>query len=293
MDYLQTTGDRLHDLELDRILARLRTLEGVAGATAVAAPTAVTLPASPVISAGVRSVTPGSNGTQIYNDVTLAVAGPLSIAQAGQTITLTATAAPATTVTEVAAGAVAGTSALYARADHTHRGVHKVTGSADAFGDLVFTGSGVAQSGNTFTFSGSSSGSSAPANVLVISPGPTAFSWAVPAALTEFNASVLYRAQHDLTNATQARLLLFLPSPNIVPPAIPVLAAQYSTNGGTAWSYLDGSTGPALTYGAGVVSSGWISLTAGAKADVLLRVVAAGGNGSTSLVFGAIYLQVK
>jgi hypothetical protein len=228
--------------------------------------------------------------------VALAVSGPLSIAQSGQTITITATASPATTVTEVAATGTVGSGALYARADHVHRGVHKVTGSADAYGDLVFTGSGVAQSGNTFTFSGGSGGSgnsSVPANVLVISPGASAFSWAVPAALTEFNASILDRAQHDLTNATQARLVLLLPFPNIAPLTVPILAVQYSTNGGSAWSYLDGSAGPVLTYGAGAVVSGWVSLATGAKTDVLLRIVASGGNGSASLPFGAIYVQVK
>jgi hypothetical protein len=62
----------------------------------------------------------------------------------------------ATTVSEVAATAAVGTSTNFAREDHTHKGVHKLTGSADAFGDIIFTGGGVTQSGGTFTFSGGS-----------------------------------------------------------------------------------------------------------------------------------------
>jgi hypothetical protein len=62
----------------------------------------------------------------------------------------------ATTVSEVAPTAAVGTSINFAREDHTHRGVHKLTGNADAFGDIIFTGGGVVQSGGTFTFSGGS-----------------------------------------------------------------------------------------------------------------------------------------
>lgn len=47
-----------------------------------------------------------------------------------------------------------GSSTKVSRCDHVHEGVHKVTLSADAFGDIVFAGAGVSQVGNTFTFAG-------------------------------------------------------------------------------------------------------------------------------------------
>lgn len=37
----------------------------------------------------------------------------------------------------------------------------------------------------------------------------------------------------------------------------------------------------------------WVTLTAGAQADVFLRLVGTGGNDSASPVFGCIFLQVK
>ena len=287
MDYLQTTGDRLHDLELDRILARLRTLEA---RVSPATPTAATpVQSPPTVSAGVRSITP-VGGTQLSNDVILAVAGPISIAQSGQTITWTVTHSPASTVTEIVSVGVIGAAVGYAREDHAHRGVHKITSSADAFGDVVFGGAGVSQAGNTFTFAGGG-GTGVPSNVLVISPGATLITWVTPAASTEFNASTAYRSRHDLTNATQARLLLFNSSGLYL--GTPALAAQFSTDGGATWTCLDGGTGPSLSYAAGTVSSGWITLTAGARADVLLRIVASGGNGTNSQGYGSIYIQAK
>jgi hypothetical protein len=135
------------------------------------------------------------------------------------------------------------------------------------------------------------SGASVPTNVLVISPGAAAISWAVPVALTEFNGQRLYRARNDLTNATQARLLLY--NANLAVLINPTLVAKYSTNGGSTWNYLDGATGPSLTYAGNEQNSGWVTLTAGAKTDVLLGIFASGGDGSTVCNFGTIYLQVK
>lgn len=293
MEYLQTTGDRLHDLELDRILARLAALEAQSAAAntnrSTPTPVSATFPAPTV---AVRTITP-AGGTPMQDDLTLAAAGPISLTQSAQTLTLTVSVSPATSVTAVGSTGVVGTATTFAREDHVHAGVHKITGSTDALGDLVFTGVGVSQSGNTFTFSGGGSGM--PADILVFSPGGSALNWAVPASLTEFNASILLRSQYDLTHAAQARILLFLPLPNIALMAgsVPTLAAQYSTNGGASWRYLDGSSGPALLYSAGAVISSWVSLEAGAKTDVLLRVVASGGDGTTSIPFGTLLVQAQ
>ena len=76
------------------------------------------------------------------------------VSQSGNTFDFSGSGTPATTVQDVGATDTAGTSTNYAREDHVHKGVHKIHGTADASGDLVFNGSGVSQSGNTFTFGG-------------------------------------------------------------------------------------------------------------------------------------------
>ncbi len=250
MDFLQTTGDRLHDLELDRILARLVALE--AKAASKAPPTPATAAAAAAISAaavGVRSITPGS-GTQIQNDVQLASVGSLTLSQSGQAITMTV--------------------------------------------PVLVAGSNIAltPSGNNITIAASGGASSVPHNVLVVSCGASYINWAVPLALTELNALTVYRAKHDLTNATQARMVAAFPTPSSAAVS-PTYAAQFSTDNGATWNYLDSVSGPAITYLQGVRASAWITLTALAKADVLLRVVGSGGDGSTIVPIGGVYVQAK
>jgi len=249
VDYLQTTGDRLHDLELDRILARLRTLEATSNKTFTPTPTAA--PSTPIVSACVRSLTPGA-GTQMFNDILLATVGSISLSQTAQTVSFT--------VPVLVAG----------------------------------IGISLTPSGNNITIATTGGGgASVPSNVLVVSPGSTSFSWAVPAAVTEFNGLTIYRAQHDLTNATQVRLVLIVDIGVSTPLSLPTLAVQYSLNHGAAWSYLDGGTGPSVGWATGESHSGWVTIAGAALTDVLLRVVASGGNGSTSVSFASIYVQVK
>jgi hypothetical protein len=246
MDYLQTTGDRLHDLELDRIIARLRTLEAATGTT-VATPAPVQ--SASIVSSGVRSLTPGS-GTAMFNDIALTAVGSIALSQATQTITLT--------VPVLVAG----------------------------------TGITLTPAGNNITVAASGAAATLPASAIGIYIPPT--SWIMPAALTEFNGSKNYRAKSDLTNATSARLLAVQVSALPVGP-LPVLAAQYSTNGGSTWAYLDGGTGPSISTfsGASITDSGFVTLAAGAKADVQLRIVGSGGDGATTVPFGNVYLEFK
>lgn len=114
----------------------------------------------------------------------------------------------------------------------------------------------------------------------------------MPAALTEFNANTQGRTKADLTNATQARLLVHMMSTAGASGA--ELRGQYSTDA-SAWNYLDGATGPAaaINVASTTVAGAWVNLVAGAKADVFIRVVGINGDGIISPSFGNISIQVR
>lgn len=109
-----------------------------------------------------------------------------------------------------------------------------------------------------------------------------------PAALTELAGT---RVRIDLSLASQARFTLNLTVAGV---AAAVLALQFSTNAGTTWAYLDGVSGPSVNIGTtGARESTWVDLTAAAKADVLIRIVGQGGNGTLDPAFGLTLLQVR
>ena len=237
--------------------------------------------------AGVHKIT---GSVDALGDVTFTGNG---VSQTGNTFTFTLR-VPATTITDVTATSVVGTAATFAREDHSHKGVHGLNG---LFGDVTLaagTNVTLTPSGNTVTIAAGAAASVVPTNVLVISPGSSMISWAAPAALTEFNGQVIHRAQHDLTNATQARLLIFRTAGPLVS-VTPTVFAEFSTNGGTTWTKLDNASGPSVTYvySSAIQVSSWVTLTALAKADVLLRISASGGDGSQVIPFGSVYLQAK
>ena len=248
MEYLSTTGNRLHDLELDRMIARLSALEAKGGATSTTTP-AITQTITSSVVAGLRSITPGS-GTQMSNDISLAAVGSLTLSQASNTITFTAPVL------------VAGT-------------------------NITLT-----PAGNNITVSATGGSAGVPAHILAIAPGSAAISWAVPLALTEFNGLTIYRGKHDLTNATQARIVISYPT-GLAVPVSPTFAVQYSTNNGSTWAYLDAAAGPNVGYGPGVQAGAYVTITALAKADVQIRVVGSGGDGATSVPIGLVTVQVK
>jgi hypothetical protein len=107
----------------------------------------------------------------------------------------------------------------------------------------------------------------------------------MPAALTEYapaGSPGLVRMFADITNAARARVSVFVS--DRVETANATIAIQFSTDGGTSWAYLDGSTGPFVLVGntqavSQAYSGAWVTLTAAAKADVLLRAVTQNGNG--------------
>lgn len=120
----------------------------------------------------------------------------------------------------------------------------------------------------------------------------TSGGWAMPLALTEWNGSTAGRIKADLTNATQARLILRMGATPGISGA--ELRAQYSTDE-SSWSYLDGAAGPACAVNVASVTvvSGWVNLVAGAKADVFLRIIGINGDGGTAPTFGNFSLQVR
>jgi hypothetical protein len=125
----------------------------------------------------------------------------------------------------------------------------------------------------------------------MVSPDTASEVWNnMPSVLTEFLNSTRYRTKYDLTNATQARVVVMVLTAGS---ASSIICAQYSTDQ-TTWYYLDGGTGPCATINAtGVRTSAYVNLPAGAKADVFLRIVGKDGNGSADPAFGQISIQLK
>jgi hypothetical protein len=115
--------------------------------------------------------------------------------------------------------------------------------------------------------------------------------WAVPAALTEFPTGTVTRTKFDLTHADFMRIVANV---GTLGSAGTALRAQYSTDNGSTWNYLDGGTGPsALIDTAGQKTSSFVALVAGAQGDVQLRIIGIGGNGATSAVINKVYLEIR
>ena len=110
----------------------------------------------------------------------------------------------------------------------------------------------------------------------------------MPVGLTELPGS---RFAVDLSLARQARLSVDC---QLAAFAGARLGLQFSTDGGSNWSYLDGGNGPnVLLTTAGVQVSPWVVLVAAARADVLIRVGGVGGNGVVDPQVGVVLLQVR
>lgn len=111
----------------------------------------------------------------------------------------------------------------------------------------------------------------------------------MPAALTELFGNAAQEQQADLTFCTQARLIVNVSTAGFAGSG---LRAQYWT--GAAWAYLDGSAGPeCILTSTGLIVSSFVTLAAGAKADVKLRIVGINGDGIVDPVFGVIALEVR
>lgn len=118
----------------------------------------------------------------------------------------------------------------------------------------------------------------------------------MPAALTEWNGSTRTRTKIDLTHVNLVRLTAAVATPGVAGAEVRV---QHSTDQ-VNWSYLDGSSGATALDGPGIdigvdncSASTWRALTAGAKADVFVRLVGINGNGAADPVVGLITLQLN
>jgi hypothetical protein len=118
------------------------------------------------------------------------------------------------------------------------------------------------------------------------------YQWAnMPAALTEFGGgNFRCRTLADLSLYTQFRLLVTVTT---VGSANAQIRAQYSTDG-ASWSYLDGATNPVAAINTtGFKITDWLTLDGTARAEVYLRLVGIGGNGSADPRFGILTLQFR
>lgn len=118
-----------------------------------------------------------------------------------------------------------------------------------------------------------------------------------PAAVAELFGVDQHRRYIELAGYTQARIQLRQGAPGATGSTI---RAQYSTDNGTNWSYLDGTAGPqvatdATTSGGAQIRAGaWATLAAGAKiGDVLIRLVGQDSDGVLDPNYGQIYLDLK
>lgn len=108
------------------------------------------------------------------------------------------------------------------------------------------------------------------------------------AAETEFAGNAHRRVRVTLTDADRCRLTARVSTAGS---ASSVVKAQYSTNGGeTTWADLT----PAVPLNVvGTVGGAWGNVPAGAKGDVVLRLVTVGGDGVADPVVGSVVLEVQ
>ena len=107
-----------------------------------------------------------------------------------------------------------------------------------------------------------------------------------PAALTELFGTTINRTKINLTAVTS---VTFVVNVQVAGVAGAALRVQYSTDE-AIWNYLDGAAGPSVAIDVTGVEVATVSLVAGAKADVFLRVVGINGDAAADPAFGSIAL---
>ncbi len=116
----------------------------------------------------------------------------------------------------------------------------------------------------------------------------------MPAAKTEVRGVDAFRVRADLTKALQVRLVAFV---KVAGSTNAELRVEYSTDSTLTFgspAYLDGGTGPSVNIATtGLRVSSWVTLAAGAQADVNLRLVGINGDGVADPSLGNAFLQVR
>lgn len=127
--------------------------------------------------------------------------------------------------------------------------------------------------------------------LFAVGQGTGTFTWSnQPSAQTELGGLTRNRVRLDTTVYDEVRI-----AANVITAGESgaTLALQYTTDtsGATGWTAI---TNASVSIGAtGYVYSAFVALPAGANADVLYRVVGAGGNGSTSPAFASIRAEFR
>jgi hypothetical protein len=132
--------------------------------------------------------------------------------------------------------------------------------------------------------------------VIPIHSDAAAVTWTnMPLAATFWNGSHRHISKHDLTNFTQARIVVN--KQGTAGSTDSKLILKYRTSFSvTAGDYLDIGTSEisvAVNVQNTVLTSSWINLAAGAKADVFVCVIGSGGNGAIDPIFGSVSAQFK
>lgn len=126
--------------------------------------------------------------------------------------------------------------------------------------------------------------------------GGTAATWTnMPAAATLLFGANLHIRKLDLTNYTQARLVMTKGSVAGVAGS-KIILRYYTAWSATASDYLDIGTSEislATDGGADGLVSSWVNLAAGAKADVWIGVIGTGGDGAVDPTFGTISAEFR
>lgn len=131
--------------------------------------------------------------------------------------------------------------------------------------------------------------------ILMVTPGNTGTRlWSnMPAAKTEIFGASDHRLSLELAPWTQTRLQARMVSGGA---AGSTFRVEYSSDGGSNWNYLDGTSGPqvAISASGSLLIGSWVTLSAGARTgDVLLRIVGLGGDGVLDPGVGQVWLQFK
>ncbi len=155
--------------------------------------------------------------------------------------------------------------------------------------------------GLSYTDSGLSAAAVQPIlNVPVVSQGNAFVTWTtMPAAATIFLGSSRWNqvTKMDLTNYSQARISFIVGTAGA---SGSKLVARYATSVGTpplvgdfAAELGTSEISGVLTVGSTLVTSSWINLAAGAKADVYLCTIGLDGDAATSPTIGNLQMQFR